>query len=282
MKKTLVSRSHRLSLNRQLSLLGLSKGSFYYEPKGESEENEQILNWLDRFHLQEPTAGVKTMQVLLEEQGIRAGYERVRRLMRKAHIWPIYPKRSLSQLGVKKYIYPYLLKNLSIKYPNQVWQIDITYLPMKRGFMYLTAIIDVYSRMIVGWGLSNTLETTASLAVIKQAIQEYGVPQTLNSDQGAQFTSEAYVSLLKHHQIQISMDGRGRALDNVYIERFWRTLKYQYVYLYPAQDGISLYRGLQQWIQKYNHRKHQTTQQKPINMFHRSTNTSTTKLLKTV
>jgi len=168
----------------------------------------------------------------------------------------IYPKRNLSKLGMKNLIHPYLLKGLDIKRPNQVWAIDITYIPMKNGFLYLTAIIDVYSRYIVGWGLSNTLEAEASLSVLKQAIREHGKPEIINSDQGSQFTCEQWTAYLKDQDIRISMDGKGRALDNIFIERFWRTLKFDYVYLYPATDGLELYQGIKQFIHYYNHELH--------------------------
>jgi putative transposase len=139
----------------------------------------------------------------------------------------IYPKRNLSKLGMKKYIHPYMLNDLEINHPNQVWAIDITYVPMKKGFLYLTAIIDIYSRYVVGWGISNTLEAEATLSVLKQAINEHGKPEIINSDQGSQFTCEAWIEYLKSENIRISMDGKGRAIDNIFIERFWRSLKYK-------------------------------------------------------
>jgi putative transposase len=258
MRKRLVDKNYKvLSLRRQSDLLTISRGSIYYEPKGEKEENLKMMQLMDAHFLEEPTAGVLTMQSYLENKGYKAGYERVRRLMRKAAIMPIYPQRHLTVLGQKKYVYPYLLKSISIQRPNQVWAIDITYLPMQKGFMYMTAIIDVYSRYIVGWGISNSLDARASLEVIKQAIKIYGKPEIINSDQGSQFTCIDYIEYLKKQGIQVSMDGKGRALDNVYIERFWRTLKYQHIYLRPAEHGIELYQGLKQWIKKYNHKPHQ-------------------------
>lgn len=263
MKRMLVEKKHGLSLNTQLGLLGLSKGSFYYVPKGESEQNLEMMRLMDLHILEDPTAGTLTMQAMLEENGIRAGYERVRRLMRLAGIMPIYPRRHLTVLGEKRYVHPYLLKCLDIKRPNQVWAIDITYVPMKKGFMYLTAIIDVYSRKIVAWGLSNTLDAEASLRVVRDAIGRQGTPEILNSDQGSQFTCAQYVELLKGEKIKISMDGKGRAIDNIYIERFWRSIKYRHIYLNPADDGLQLFRGIDGWIEKYNKRKHQGTGEKP-------------------
>jgi len=170
----------------------------------------------------------------------------------------IYPKRNLSKLGLGKYIRPYLLKGLKIERPNQVWAIDITYIPMNKGFLYLTAIIDLYSRYIVGWGISNTLEAEASLAVMKQAVKDYGKPEIINSDQGSQFTCEEWISYLESEKIEISMDGKGRAIDNTFIERFWRSLKYDYdyVYLNPASDGLGLYKGLKEYMYYYNYELH--------------------------
>ncbi|MEL6502083.1 MAG: IS3 family transposase [Cyanobacteria bacterium J06623_1] len=256
-RKELVDTTSPVSLRKQCDLLSISRGSIYYVAKGEKPENLEMMRLMDGHILEEPTAGVLTMQSMLEEHGYKAGYERVRRLMRKANIYAIYPRRHLTVLGEKKYVYPYLLNGLEIRRPNQVWQIDITYIPMANGFMYMTAIIDVYSRFIVAWGLSNSLEASASLEVVKDAIATHGKPEILNSDQGAQFTCQAYVELLKAENIQISMDGKGRAIDNIFIERFWRTIKYQHIYLNPADNGWMLYRGIKQWLKRYHNRAHQ-------------------------
>jgi len=257
MKKGLIDSNLKLSVRNQCLLIGLNRSSLYYEAKGESLENLELMRLMDRHILEEPTAGVLTMQDMLEELGYKASYERIRRLMRKACIMPIYPRRHLTVLGEKRYIYPYLLRYLEIIRPNQVWAIDITYIPMAIGFMYLTGIIDVYSRYIVGWNISNTLDASASLKVVKQAVRAHGKPEILNSDQGSQFTCGEYVEYLKEEGIQISMDGKGRALDNIYIERFWRTIKYQHIYLNPAADGQELYRGIRKWLVRYHNRKHQ-------------------------
>ena len=255
-------------MRRQCGLLSVSRGSVYYAPKGESEQNLAMMRLMDAHILEEPTAGVLTMQSMLRDKGCAAGYERVRRLMRKACIRAIYPRRHLTVLGQAKYVHPYLLRELEINRPWQVWAVDITYVPMQRGFMYLTAIIDVYSRYIVGWGLSNTLAAEASLGVIRQAVAEHGAPQILNSDQGSQFTCAEYVNYLKDQGIAISMDGKGRALDNVYIERFWRTIKYQHIFLNPAADGRQLFQGIEQWLHRYHHRDHQGIDRvKPIQRY---------------
>ena len=266
--KLLINRQSEISLRKQCQLLGLPRSSFYYLPKGESKENLEIMGHMDRHILEEPTAGVLTMQSMLKDMDISASYERVRRLMRKANIRPIYPRRHLTVLGLKKYIQPYLLKNLAINRPNQVWEIDITYVPMKHGFMYLTAIIDVYSRYIVSWDISNSLDAESSLKVVRDAVSTHGKPEILNSDQGSQFTCKEYINYLKSDNIRISMDSKGRALDNIYIERFWRTIKYQCIFLNPANNGLALYAGIKKWIDRYHNRDHQGIERKkPINIF---------------
>lgn len=265
--RLLVDKNDQFSIREQCDLLEINRSGFYYRAKAECKENLEAMQLMDKHILEEPTAGVITMQSMLEECGMKMSYERVRRLMRKAEIMPIYPRRMLTQKGENKYIYPYLLRGMNITKPNEVWQIDITYLPMKNGFMYLTAIIDVYSRYIVGWGLSNSLEALESLKVVQQAVATYGKPEIINSDQGSQFTCYEYVNYLKNERIKISMDGKGRALDNIFIERFWRTLKYQYIYLNPKDNGLDLYLGIKQWLEKYHYRKHQGINNKPQNRY---------------
>lgn len=204
-----------------------------------------------------PTHGVLQMQDFLSTKGLIVNRKRIRRLLRKMGIMAIYPSRNLSKSVNVKYKRPYLLRGLNIDHSNQVWEIDITYLPMARGFMYLTAIIDVYSRFVVGWGLFNSLDAENSLSVFKRAVSKYGNPEIINSDQGCQFTSELWTSYIekKVKGTRISMDGRGRATDDIYIERFWRTLKRDYVYIWPAENGIELYKGLKAYINYYNNKK---------------------------
>jgi putative transposase len=252
----LVDRQHDLSIRKQCQVLSVSRSSLYYAPKGETVENLEVMRIMDEHYLKHPTEGIIRIQDMLFILGFVVNHKRIRRLLRLMGLMTIYPKKNLSKLGLKKYIHPYLLKGLDINRPNQVWAIDITYIPMKNGFLYLTAIIDVYSRYIVGWGLSNTLEAEASLSVLKQAIREHGKPEIINSDQGSQFTCEQWITYLKEQEIQISMDGKGRAIDNIFIERFWRTLKFDYVYLHPATDGLELYQGIKQYIHYYNHELH--------------------------
>lgn len=252
-RRDMVTSDHSLSLRKQCDLLSIHRSGIYYKAKSEKKENLEIMHLMDEHYLKHPTEGVLRMQDFLFALGFVVNHKRIRRLLRLMGLMAIYPKRNLSKLGLKKYIYPYLLKGMKINRPNQVWAIDITYIPMKNGFMYLTAIIDVYSRSIVGWGISNTLEAEASLNVLKQAIQCHGKPDIINSDQGSQFTCVDWVDYLKEEGIKISMDGKGRAIDNIFIERFWRTIKYDYVYMHPSNDGLELYQGVKEYINYYNH-----------------------------
>ncbi|MBA7562002.1 IS3 family transposase ISAli5 [subsurface metagenome] len=255
-RRELVDNQHILSTRRQCDILSVHRSGLYYKPQGEKQENLEIMRIMDEHYLKHPTAGVIRMQDLLFSLSIVANHKRVRRLLRLMGLMAIYPKRNLSKLGLSKYIRPYLLKGLKIERPNQVWAIDITYIPMKKGFLYLTAIIDLYSRYIVGWGISNTLDAEASLSVMKQAIKEHGKPEIINSDQGSQFTCENWIELMTTEGILISMDGKGRAIDNIFIERFWRSLKYDYVYLNPANNGLELYQGLKEYFNYYNNELH--------------------------
>ncbi|MBA7528737.1 IS3 family transposase ISDsp4 [subsurface metagenome] len=255
-RRELVDNQHVLSTRKQCDILSIHRSGLYYTPRGEKQENLEIMRIMDEHYLKHPSEGVIRMQDLLLSLGITANHKRVRRLLRLMGLMAIYPKKNLSRLGLSKYIRPYLLKGMKIDRPNQVWAIDITYIPMKNGFLYLTAIIDLYSRYIVGWGISNTLDAEASLSVMKQAVKEHGKPEIINSDQGSQFTCEGWIEYLTTEDIKISMDGKGRAIDNIFIERFWRSLKYDYVYLNPAKDGLELYQGLKEYMNYYNHVLH--------------------------
>jgi putative transposase len=254
--RKLVDAEHELSVRKQCDLLTIHRSGLYYKPRGERPENLEIMRIMDEHYLKHPTEGVIRMQDLLLALGFVVNHKRVRRLLRLMGLMAIYPKKNLSKLGLKKYIHPYLLKGLNIESPNQVWCVDVTYIPMKNGFLYLTAIIDLYSRFVVGWGISNSLEADASLSVLKQAIKDHGKPEIINSDQGSQFTCEKWVKYLKAEDIQISMDGKGRFIDNIFIERLWRSVKYDYVYLRPASDGLELYQGLKEHFNYYNYELH--------------------------
>lgn len=255
-RRELVDNQHVLSTRKQCDILSIHRSGLYYKAKGEKQENLEVMRLMDEHYLKHPTEGVLRMQDFLFALGFVVNHKQVRRLLRLMGLMAIYPKKNLSKLGQKKYIHPYLLKGLKIDRPNQVWAIDITYIPMKNGFLYLTAIIDLYSRYIVGWGISNTLDADASLSVMKQAVKKHGKPEIINSDQGSQFTCEDWIKYLTSEDVKISMDGKGRAIDNIFIERFWRSLKYDYVYLHPANDGLELYQGLEEYFNYYNHELH--------------------------
>jgi putative transposase len=244
-----------ISERRQCELLGLNRSSLHYKPVGEKPENLEMMRKMDEEFLDHPTKGVEGMVDFLFLLGFMVGPKRIRRLLRKMGVMAIYPQRNLSKLGLARYIHSYKLRGLELTHSNQVWCIDITYIPMKRGFLYLTAIIDVYSRYVVGWGLSNSLDAGNSLKVLHKAISDFGKPEMVNSDQGSQFTCEGWVEYLKDQEITISMDGKGRCLDNIWIERLWRTIKQEYVYLNPAEDGKVLFKGLKKFLDYYNNRR---------------------------
>lgn len=233
----------------------LNRTTLYYKPKGESEENLLIMQEMDKYYLEHPTAGVLTMVNMLLLLGIVANPKRVRRLMRKMNLCAIYPKKCLSTGGKPKYFHPYLLRGLEITRPNQVWSTDISYIPMEGGFMYLYAVIDVYSRFVVGWRLSNSLSATNCYELLEDCIKLYGTPEIVNSDQGSQYTTRKWEELLEHYNIRISMDGRGRCKDNIWIERFWRTIKQEYIYLNPTGDVDKLRKGIGDFIQFYNYKR---------------------------
>ena len=267
-RREMIDKQHRLSVRKQCGLLCINRSNLYYSPKKESDTNLILMTEIDKIHLKYPSFGIRRITQELREIGFIVNRKRVRRLMQLMRSATIYPKRNLSKLGKATYIRPYLLKDLKIEKANQVWQIDISYIPMKRGFMYLTAIIDVYSRYIVGWQLSNTLEKETQTLVMNEAIKKYGKPEIVNSDQGSQYTSNHWIGCMENHGIKISMDGKGRATDNIYIERFFRTIKYDYIYLNPVESGWELYEGIQDFIKGYNKRSHQgINNQKPKDLF---------------
>lgn len=263
-----IESAHPLSIRQQARLLEVNRSRLYYKPIGETLENLELMQTMDRLFTQDPTLGVLGMQDELAEQGMSYNVKRIRRLLRKMGIEPIYPRKNLSRLGQAKYVHPYLLRSMKIERANQVWAIDITFIPMKSGFMYLTGIIDLYSRYIVGWQISNTLEKETQTELLRQAVAEYGTPQILNSDQGSQYTCQHWVETLKELGIRISMDGRGRATDNAFIERWFRTIKQKHIYLHPAGNGLELYEGIDSFVRKYNRRKHQgINRRKPIDLY---------------
>lgn len=258
----------KVSQRQQCDLLSVSRSSLYYKPVGETKLNLKLMRLIDEIHLKYPTFGVLRLQDELEERGYKVNVKRVRRLKNLMGIRTIYPKQNLSKLGKAKYIQPYLLRNLKIDRPNQVWAIDITYIPMAKGFMYLTAVIDVYSRFIVGWQLSNTLDKETQTDLVADLFDKYGTPEIINSDQGSQYTCDNWIDFLNSNNVKISMDDKGRAIDNIFIERFWRSIKYDYIYINPAKDGLELYQGIDTYMNEYNKRKHQGIGRvKPIDLY---------------
>ncbi len=248
-----------LSISTQCQLLTLTRSSFYYIPSGESEENLAIMRQLDRQYFSTPFYGVLRLTALLILAGFKVNKKRVRRLMKLMNWQTIYREPHTTISDKTHYKYPYLLRGLKIERCNQVWAMDITYIPMKTGFMYLTAIIDLHSRYVVQWSLSNTMSAQWCTEVLQEAIKNHGVPEIFNTDQGSQFTSEVFINTLIGNGIKISMDGKGRALDNIFIERLWRSVKYENVYLNVYDNGLSLWKGLEQYFQFYNQeRLHQS------------------------
>jgi putative transposase len=248
----MIGPSESLSISSQCRLLGISRSSFYYQPKPVKEEDLALMRLIDEQFLKTPTWGSRSMRNHLRRLGYKVNRKRVQRLMRIMGLEPIYPKPRTSRPHPDHKVYPYLLRDLTIDRPNQVWSADITYIPMRRGFMYLVAVMDWHSRKVLSWRVSNTLESEFCIEALEQALRRYGNPEIFNTDQGAQFTSRGFVGLLESHGIQVSMDGRGRAQDNIFIERLWWTLKYHYIYLHAFDNGSELRHGLHQWVDFYN------------------------------
>jgi len=248
----MIDPTHELPVTQQARLLGIVRSTVYYKPKAISDEDWALRAEIDKLHLDYPFAGSRMLRDLLRHQGLAVGRERIARLMKKMGIEAIYRKANTSRRNFAHKVYPYLLRNVTIDRPNQVWAMDITYLPMKRGFLYLAAAIDWHSRKILSFRLSNTMHTDFCIEAVNEAIQKYGAPEIMNTDQGSQFTSLEFTELLKSHQIQISMDGKGCWRDNVVIESFWRTVKYEEVYLKAYQTTSEARAGLTQYIRFYN------------------------------
>ena len=247
-----------LSVMSQCQLLNISRSSFYYKPKPIKEQDLQLMRLIDEQYLKTPSWGSRSIRNHLRRLGYKINRKKVQRLMRLMGLEAIYPKPKTSRPHPQHKVYPYLLRNLKIDAPNQVWAADITYIPMCRGFMYLVAVMDWYSRKVLSWRISNTLDSDFCVQAVEEALSRFGPPQIFNTDQGAQFTATAFTDLLKSHHVSISMDGRGRVQDNIFIERLWWTLKYQYLYLWSFANGSELRQGLGQWFKFYNaERSHQ-------------------------
>jgi len=257
-------RSSEVSVAHQCRLLNLSRSRLYYTPKGIPSDELAMMRLLDEFYIQDPTRGTRRMRNELRKHGFDIGRRRTRRLMQVMRLKTIYCRPRTTVIDPAQYKYPYLLRNLEIKHVNQVWAMDISYIPMKTGYMYLLAIIDLKSRYIVGWSLSNTMETAWVNATLEEAFKSYGTPEIINTDQGSQFTSSEYIDFIKSKEtIQISMDGKGRAIDNVYIERFFRTIKYEKLYLQELCNGHQVEKACSEFIDYYNLRRdHSSLQDK--------------------
>jgi len=263
-RKRLVLREHKLSIVRQCELLEINRSGLYYKPVGESDLNLRLMRLIDEEYLLHPWMGVPRMTTWLrKDKGYKVNHKRIERLYRFMGISAIGPKPNTSKKGKGSghSTYKYLLKGIKVERSNHVWAMDITYIPVQGGYLYLCAIIDLYSRYVTGWSLSNTMTSEWCKQTLQRAIDEYGKPEILNTDQGSQFTAHEFSNWVTHpdQNIKLSMDGKGRAIDNIFIERLWRSVKYEHVYLFPASDGVECYQGLKEYFKYYNHqRRHQS------------------------
>lgn len=248
-----------ISLVRQCQLLGLPRATYYYQPRPESEENLKLMRLIDEQYTRTPFYGTRRLAVWLGSKGYSVDRKRMRRLMQMMGLEAIYPKPRLSVAAPDHKVYPYLLRGVTPKGPDHIWSTDITYIRMNRGFLYLVAVLDWYSRYVLAWELSNSLEATFCIVALRKALSRSAGPEIFNSDQGAQFTSNDFTDVLLQHGVKISMDGRGRALDNIFVERLWRSVKYEEVHLKDYQTGLDAYRGLDNYFNFYNNeRPHQS------------------------
>ena len=258
----MIDRTDDLPIARQAKLLGISRGSVYYLPQPVGAADLALMRSIDEMHLEYPFAGSRTLRDWLVREGFVVGREHVRTLMWRMGIAAQYPKPNTSRRHRAHKIYPYLLRNLTITRPNHVWAMDITYIPMARGFVYLAAIMDWATRRVLAWRLSNSMETSFCIEAVEEALAKFGKPGIFNTDQGSQFTSEAFTSLLKAHDIEISMDGKGAWRDNVFVERLWRSVKYEEVYR-RAYDSVSHARAsISRYFEFYNSKRTHTSLEK--------------------
>jgi putative transposase len=256
-----VKKDEKLSIKRQCELLEVCRSSFYYIPQQESFDNQELMKLIDKQYMETPFYGVLRMTEYLREIGHQVNPKRIRRLYRLMDLHALGPRPNTSKphKGEGHSVFPYLLRNIKVTHPNQVWAIDITYVPVGNGYMYLIAIIDLYSRYIVGWSLSNTMTAVWCKECLETAISKHGQPEMINTDQGGQFTSPMFTEYVLDQEISFSMDGKGRAIDNIFIERFWRSIKYEKIYLEPSDDGLELYGKIKTYMEFYNtKRQHQS------------------------
>jgi len=270
-RRDIVDKAHqKLSIKEQCQLMSIHRSGYYYQPKTESELNLELMALIDKHYMDHPYMGVPSMtQWLNKDMGYNVNKKRVRRLYKLLDLFAIVPGPHTSRGNKEHKKYPYLLRNLKITRPNQVWCTDITYLPIKNGYMYLIAIIDLYSRFVVGWSLSNSMDAEWCKETVERAVNKHGKPDIINSDQGSQFTSDEFTGYLEKMQINISMDGKGRAIDNIFIERLWRSLKYENIYLNAYSTAMELRAGLNAYFDYYNNiRRHSSLgYQKPVELF---------------
>ena len=249
----LVEHQHpEISIVRQCRLLGISRSSVYYQSRKDLTVDLELMRLIDEQHLKMPYYGSRKMCTFLRSLGYCVNRKRVRRLMRQMGLEAIYPRPRTSQPGEGHKVYPYLLKELIIDRPNQVWATDLTYIPMERGFMYLVAIMDWCSRRVLAWRVSNTMDADFCVDALEEALDRYGAPEIFNSDQGSQFTSDAFTGALQKHSVKISMDGKGCYRDNIFVERLWRSVKYECVYLKAFDNAVQLKQELKSYFQLYN------------------------------
>ncbi|WP_434086029.1 IS3 family transposase [Leisingera thetidis] len=254
-RKMIEPANANLPIGKQCKLLSISRSSFYYQPKGETALNLMLMRRIDEQFLETPFFGVRQMTWHLRNEGHLVNEKRIRRLMRVMGLMSIYQKPNTSKAAKGHKTYPYLLRGLRVGRPNQVWAADITYLPMRKGFLYLVAIIDWHTRKVLAWRISNTLEADFCVEALNEAIHKFGPPEIMNTDQGSQFTSFAWTDRLRRSGVRISMDGKGRFLDNIFVERLWRSLKYECVYLHAWETGSEAKAGVGRWIEFYNRKR---------------------------
>ncbi len=259
-RRQLIEPGHeQLSIVRQCELVAISRSGFYYQPVGETPRNLELMRLIDAQFLETPWYGSRQMARHLRREGFAVGRKRVRRLMATMGLAPIYQRPRTTVPHPEHRVYPYLLRGLAIERPNQVWCADLTYIPMRRGFLYLVAVMDWATRKVLAWRVSNTMDVEFCLEALEEALGRFGRPEIFNTDQGGQFTSPRFTSILQKAGVRISMDGRGRWMDNVFIERLWRSLKYECVYLHAFETGSELRAGLSGWIGYYNARRPHST-----------------------
>ena len=251
----MIDRTHQLPVSKQVKALGISRGSLYYRPKPVSEEDQCLMNRIDQLHLECPFAGGRMLRDLLRQEGLPVGRKHVATLMRRMGVEALYRRPRTTQRHPTHKVYPYLLRDLTVSRANQVWAMDVTYIPMAKGFVYLVAVVDWYTRRVLSWQISITMDVQFCLDAVEEALVRWGSPAIMNTDQGSQFTSHAFTAFLKAHGIRLSMDGRGAWRDNIFVERLWRSVKYEEVYLHAYESVSAARAGIDRYFQFYNERR---------------------------